>query len=82
MGWSLAHKKGVVHRDIKPSNLLLDTEGTVKNRYGVVNLSRNWGGVAAQAELTGTGAVMGTVDYMAPEQAMSTHHADARAVYL
>jgi serine/threonine protein kinase len=78
-GLEFAHKKGVIHRDVKPGNLLLDTEGTVKILdMGLARLSSD-GNAATQAELTGTGAALGTVDYIAPEQAVSTKHADARA---
>ena len=78
-GLDFAHGKGVIHRDIKPANLLLDREGTVKVLdMGLARL-RAAEDVSTRPELTGSDTVMGTVDYMAPEQAVSAKHADARS---
>ncbi len=58
-----AHAQGVIHRDIKPQNLLLDAQGSLKVMdFGV---SRLTGSAAAAGE---TGLLIGTPDYMAPEQ--------------
>lgn len=82
-GLQYAHEKGVVHRDIKPSNLLLDADEHVKILdMGIARVEPNANhGVLAetQAQLTDAGIVMGTVDFMAPEQAANTKNADARS---
>lgn len=76
-GLQYAHQHGVVHRDIKPSNLLLDHEGNVKILD--MGLARLESSSPKDDELTGSGQIMGTVDYMAPEQALHIKSADARA---
>src|SRR6478672_11099459 len=72
LGLAHAHEHGLVHRDIKPSNLLLSKRGFVKVLD--LGLARLQGEKAAgEASLTVQGDVMGTPDYMAPEQWQSAH---------
>jgi len=95
VGLQHAHERGLVHRDIKPSNLMLMVEDRRSRVEGVPSQSAIADrqsailkildlGLArlqqeAVEELTSTGQVMGTVDYMAPEQGGHSHDVDLRA---
>lgn len=80
-GLAHAHKQGVVHRDIKPANLLFSSEGLVKILdMGLARIHNPLSDPAAkQASLTMPGSIMGTVDFMGPEQAADTTKADERS---
>ncbi|MCU1255066.1 MAG: Serine/threonine-protein kinase PknB [Candidatus Angelobacter sp.] len=71
-GLACAHAEGVVHRDLKPSNIMVDPQGRVVVMDFGLARADNIG------QMTQTGAVMGTYQYMSPEQAKGTK-ADARS---
>jgi predicted Ser/Thr protein kinase len=72
-----AHDEGIVHRDIKPENILIDKKGRVK--VADFGLAKLLGRTPDELSLTGTGQLMGTLGYMAPEQLQEAHSVDHRA---
>lgn len=73
-GLSHAHERGIIHRDIKPANLLMRTDGVVKvSDLGLARVGRGLEGEPEKQRL------MGTADYVAPEQAIDSKGVDARS---
>ena len=78
-GLKYAHDQGVIHRDIKPGNILVDLSGNVKIvDMGMAKLESK-GDEESISMLTASASIMGTVDFMSPEQGFSSKNVDARA---
>jgi serine/threonine protein kinase len=78
-GLEYAHSKGIIHRDVKPANIMCDESGVVKVAdLGLARLEAAADAIEATA-LTQAGTIVGTVDYMPPEQAVDSTTIDHRA---
>jgi len=69
-----AHRKGIVHRDLKPQNVLIDEDG--RARVADFGIARG-----ESSDITGTGSVMGTAQYLSPEQAQGKETTPASDIY-
>jgi serine/threonine protein kinase len=84
-----AHRQGIIHRDLKPANIMLTRAGSKLLDFGLAKLRPNAGplslsgmtGTETAAPNTALGTILGTVQYMAPEQ-LEGREADRRSDYL
>lgn len=81
LGLEHAHKLGFIHRDVKPSNLIAvrKSNGELDVRILDFGLARSFDGTSDEARVTRAGQIVGTVDYLAPEQAQGSQNVDGRA---
>lgn len=76
-GLAYLHQRRIIHRDIKPSNLLIDRQGIVK--IFDLGLARDFNSGDHSLTALHRESLLGTPDYMAPEQVLECHHVDQRA---